>query len=84
MNLLNGVGINSSKDRFSVAFFSGHGPQRDPLVALERGCLTTTPLATARAEEQRSGGGAFFLEFMNHASAGPCAGQCARPLLPMT
>ena len=39
------------------------GHEDNPLVALERGCLTTTPLgacATARPEKQRRGAGAFF------------------------
>jgi len=63
MALLNGSRINYSKRGFSGAFSAVMGHEENPLVALERGCLTTTPLgacATARAEEQRSGGGAFF------------------------
>jgi len=70
MALLNGVVINFSKNRFSGAFFSVHGPRIDPVVALERGCLTTTPLGAcaqfARAAEQRSGGvDSMLFEFMN-------------------
>jgi len=43
MNLLNGVGINYSTDGFSAAFFSGHGPLREPSCGSRAGLPDNNP-----------------------------------------